>query len=392
MNGTQAHSAILFLNTCSLTKGRGGEPHYDEAEAITSSVRAEMGRRLRARREEVRSLVRGNRELEWQGVPLADLEFNHELARGVDFGGRHTAAYLPAIDRYQGRFFQALGDGGRQALRGRRHGALIVSGLYGIARPTEGIQLYSCPLSAEVAETWDRDSLLTDLLSEYIDRYNVLRVFDLLAIDAYRQLIDWQQIRDSGTDVLHCFDAMASGESALTSFGIFLATHLLHRTEDSLIDLSDGDRVENIVFRSSMATPTGFPKEFASLIAAQQERHIWQPRHPGEDVRELVRGGNPDRSPSMERRDGWRWQFTLAREFRRDLRQRPHLFEQSIRALMEVCDSPMSARSNTVRPLGNELRGMWRYQMGDFRLIYQPDRERRVVHFLALRPRAEAYE
>ena len=264
----QAHSAILFLNTCSLTKRRGGEPHYDETEAITSSVRAELGSRLRARREAVRGLVKGNRELKWQGVPLADLEFNHDLAKGVDFGGRHTAAFLPAIDRYQGRFFQALGDGGRQALRGRRHGALIVSGLYGIVRPTEGIQLYSCPLSAEVAETWDRDSLLTDLLSEYIDRYNVLRVFDLLAIDAYRQLIDWQQIRDSGTDVLHCFDAMASGESALTSFGMFLASYLLDHTEDSLIDLSDGDRVENIVFRSSMVTPAGFPEEFAALIAA----------------------------------------------------------------------------------------------------------------------------
>ena len=392
MIGTQAHSAILFLNTCSLTKRRGGEPHYDETEAITSSVRAELGRRLRARREEVRSLVKGNRELEWQGVPLADLEFNHDLAKGVDFGGRHTAAFLPATDRYQGRFFQALGDGGRQALRGRRHGALIVSGLYGIVRPTERIQLYSCPLSAEVAETWDRDSLLTDLLSEYIDRYNVLRVFDLLAIDAYRQLIDWQQIRDSGTDVLHCFDAMASGESALTSFGMFLASYLLDHTEDSLIDLSDGDRVENIVFRSSMVTPAGFPEEFAALIAAQHERHIWQPQHLGEDAREIVRGGNPDRSPSMERRDGRRWQFTLAKEFRRDLKQRSHLFEQSIGALMEVCDSPMSARSNTVKPLKNELRGMWRYRMGDFRLIYQPDKDRRVVHFLGLKPRADAYE
>ena len=216
--------------------------------------------------------------------------------------------------------------------------------------------------------------------------------FDLLAIDAYRQLIDWQQIRDSGADVLHCFDAMASGESALTSFGMFLASHLHHRTEDSLIDLSDGDRVENIVFRSSMATPTEFPEEFAPLIAAQHEHHIWQPQHLGEDVREIVRGGNPDRSPSMERRDGRRWQFTLAKEFRRDLKQRSHLFEQSIGALMEVCDSPMSARSNTVKPLKNELRGMWRYRMGDFRLIYQPDKDRRVVHFLGLKPRADAYE
>ena len=94
----------------------------------------------------------------------------------------------------------------------------------------------------------------------------------------------------------------------------------------------------------------------------------------------------------MERRDGGRWEFTLAKEFRRDLKQRSHLFEQSIAALMEVCDSPMSARSNTVKPLRNELRGMWRYRMGDYRLIYQPDMDRRVVHFLGLKPRAEAYE
>ena len=163
----------------------------------------------------------------------------------------------------------------------------------------EGIQLYGCPLDAEVAETWDRDALLTDVLCEYIDRFNVLRVFDLLAIDAYRQLIDWQRIADTGTDVLHCFDAMASGESALTSFGMLLASHLLERTDEGLIDLNDGDRFENVMFRSSMVTPTGFPEELASLMAAQNESHIWQPRYLGDDVREIVRGGIPDRSPEF---------------------------------------------------------------------------------------------
>ena len=134
----------------------------------------------------------------------------------------------------------------------------------------------------------------------------------------------------------------------------------------------------------------GFRIGDCRFVFASQPRP--QPQHLGEDVREIVRGGNPDRSPSMERRDGGRWEFTLAKEFRRDLKQRSHLFEQSIRALMEVCDSPMSARSNTVKPLRNELRGMWRYRMGDFRLIYQPDKDRRVVHFLGLKPRADAYE
>ena len=150
-------------------------------------MRPELGSRLLARRGEVRRLVTGNRELKWQGVPLADLEFNHGLTNGSDFGGRRTAAYLPAIDRYQGRFFQALGEAGKRKVREGKYVTVIVSGLYGLVLPSEGIQLYSCSLGSEVAETWERDSLLTDVLCDCIDRFNVLRVFDLLAIDAYRR-------------------------------------------------------------------------------------------------------------------------------------------------------------------------------------------------------------
>ena len=86
------------------------------------------------------------------------------------------------FDRYQGRFFQALGEGGREKACRGKYMTAIVSGLYGLVLPSEGIQLYSCPLDPEVAETWDRDSLLTDVLSDYIDRADVLRVIDLVAI------------------------------------------------------------------------------------------------------------------------------------------------------------------------------------------------------------------
>ena len=89
---------------------------------------------------------------------------------------------------YQGRFFQALGEGGRQKVREGKYVTVIVSGLYGLVLPSEGIQLYSC-LGPDGG--MDRDSLLTDVLSDCIDRFNVLRVFDLVAIDAYRRLIDW---------------------------------------------------------------------------------------------------------------------------------------------------------------------------------------------------------
>ena len=387
----RAAGSILFLATCSLTKQCGGA-RYDEKDAAISHAESELGRRLLERRHEICRSVKENRALAWQGVPLADLEFNRDLAKGPDFGGSRMASYLPAIDRYRGRFYQALGENGRQAVSAPGRDMLIVSGLYGLLRPTEQIQLYSCPLSAEVAEIWGRDTLLTELLSDYIARQGILRVFDLLAVDAYRKLIDWQQIADSGTDVLHCFDAMASGESALTALGMTLASDLLNRTEDELIGIEDGDRIGTAVFRSMPAAPQGYPDELTPLIAARSESHIWQPQYPGGNLGEIVRGGNPEPLRSGRYGEEGLWKLTLSGEFRRDQRNQPQLLESVIGAITEICNAPTSVRGNTVKPLQGDLRGMWRYRIGDFRIIYEPDPARMNVHFIGLKPRSRAYD
>ena len=392
MKHEQRESTVLFLTVCSLTKSGGGDPHYDPSDAAASWVRPELGTRLLARREEVRRRVVEDSTLEWQGVPLADLEFNHGLAHGPDFGGRRSAAYRPAIDRYQGRFFQALGEGGRQMVREGRYEMLVVSGLYGLVRPAERVQLYSCPLSAEVAEAWNRDSVLTDVLCEYIDRFAVLRVFDLVAIDAYRRLIDWQRVRDAGTDVLHCFDAMAAGESALTPFGMVLGSDLLDRSEDELLALSPDSRIENMVFQSVARTPTGFPEESASILAARDESRLWQPQSVGDHVGMIVRGANPEVVPRPGPHGGPEWRFTTARAFQRDLWSQKQQFDRILGAIVEICRDPMTARGNTVKPLRNQFQGMWRYRLGDLRLIYEPDAEKTVVHFLGLKPRSDAYD
>ncbi len=388
----QGGSSILFLATCSLTKQDGGTAGYNRNGATFSNAQSALGDRLIERRDEVRESVREDQCLAWQGIPLADLEYNRDLAKGPDFGGRRTASYLPAMDRYRGRFYQALGNGGQQAVSEPGRHMLIVSGLYGLLRPTEQIQLYSCPLSAEVAEIWNRDYLLTELLSDYIAREGILRVFDLLAVDAYKKLIDWQEIKDSGVDVLHCFDAMASGESALTSLGMFLASDLLGRSDDDLVDIDDGTRVGNIMFRSSMASPVGYPDELAPLIAARNESRIWQPQYPGENLNTILRGGNPERSPAAERSGEGLWKFTLSNEIQRDLKHQLKLMPLVFKAVLEVCVDPMSVRGDTVKPLQGELRGMWRYRIGAYRLIYEPNSQTRTVHFPALKPRSSAYE
>ena len=88
----RSSSMVLFLTICSFTKARGGEPAYDEKSAITSVLSPESKDRLLGRREAVRQIVTGQADLELQGNPLSEHDFNRTLARGVDFGGRHTAA------------------------------------------------------------------------------------------------------------------------------------------------------------------------------------------------------------------------------------------------------------------------------------------------------------
>ena len=125
---------------------------------------------------------------------------------------------MPALDRYQGRFFQTLGKNGKELLINSNHHTLFISGLYGLIRPLEPIQLYSCPLKAPVADIWFENEFLTEILKEYINRYPNFASFRSNPVAAYRYLIDWSAITKLGVDVLHCFDIMSAGDYSLIPF------------------------------------------------------------------------------------------------------------------------------------------------------------------------------
>ena len=125
----QPSSRMLFLTNCSLTKARGGGPEYDEREAMTAVLPSPLKGRLLERRAKVLQYLGSSPEFTWQGRPVSGLEFNRDLASGKDFGGSRTCAYLPALRRYEGRFFQALGMDGRDRLASSGHHASFLSGL-----------------------------------------------------------------------------------------------------------------------------------------------------------------------------------------------------------------------------------------------------------------------
>ena len=133
----QPSSKVLFLTNCSLTKEiGGGTDYYDEGRAITSALPDDLRGRLLKQRANVLQLVRNATDFDWQDTPVSELEYNRDLSSGKDLGGRHAAVYLPALDRYKGRFFQALGSAGKRRLVESGHHTLFLSGLYGLLRLT----------------------------------------------------------------------------------------------------------------------------------------------------------------------------------------------------------------------------------------------------------------
>ena len=60
-------------------------------------------------------------------------------------------------------------------------------------------------------------------------------------------------------------------------------------------------------------------------------------------------------------------------------------------AINEIASNPISPKGNTIKPLTHDLQGLWRYRIGDYRLIYAPvERDRRVL-LLNFSARGEAY-
>ena len=377
-------SMILFLSICSLTKSRGGDARYDATESITSHLPRKLAQRLLKRREKVRQCVRESKALEWQGIPLNQLEYNRDLARGPEFGGRRAADFLPALDRYQGRLYQALGPDRKQKVAESRHHLLLLSGLYGLLRPLEPIQLYSCPLKYQIADIWDGDDLLTNVLCEYIRNQRIAKVVDLAAMDAYRKLIDWNRVSRSGVEVLHAADSMAAGDYALTSFGRLLGSDLLQRTEDELVNLEHGSQLEDMVFQSTAVEWKGLPSEFNR-----------SPSRPAIELDEGLRGGiseAPAKAP-IDRNLGDEWRFATTRHFERDVRHHKKVYPEILKAAIEICRDPLSARGDTVKPLSRDFAvpGAWRYRIGRYRLIYVPDRDERKVNFHRFGHRKDVY-
>ena len=255
---------ILLLTICSNHKVRGGVPFFDSTSSILSLLPS-YRKGLIKRRREVLNIIK-NQKARRDDLPVAFLPYNVELAHGPDFGGNEDALYLPAIDRYKGRFYLELKKAKEHFVEYPWIHFLLFSGLYGLITIDESVQLYSCylPDHEEISLVWKRYNFATSLTLSYIKKYEISLVIDLTAQIIFRNLFDWKRIRETSR-VLHAFSNQNAGPSILPGLGEFVTIHILSKGRDGALGMMPGQKYEteyeNIYLFDSPEPLEGFPRE-----------------------------------------------------------------------------------------------------------------------------------
>lgn len=63
-----------------------------------------------------------------------------------------------------------------------------------------------------------------------------------------------------------------------------------------------------------------------------------------------------------------------------------------LEAIAKLSCNPTALIGDTNKPLSGSLKGMWRYRIGDYRLIHKPDPDKRVLYIIHIYPRGKVYE
>jgi len=268
-------SRVLFIFIGSNHKEiRSGTSLYDEERAIFSFLSPHMSQYLKQIREEIRISLDS---VVWQNKKASHLKMNENLVRGTDFGGNDPRArYLPAIERFTGRFFNegGLGEEGINRLLKSGHHALIIDGLHGFTTPTEPIQLFNCPLEIQtlsIQKRWREQYALTNLLIDYIRKNSITHVIDLTARKFYRDLIDWYEVKKVGSEIFHVYFEEYAGNESIIELSKICRNNLFTSSEQDLLSIKpesirptpDG----NYIFSNKIEPPTGWAVEPSGIFS-----------------------------------------------------------------------------------------------------------------------------
>ncbi|MFO1207352.1 MAG: type II toxin-antitoxin system RelE/ParE family toxin [Burkholderiales bacterium] len=87
------------------------------------------------------------------------------------------------------------------------------------------------------------------------------------------------------------------------------------------------------------------------------------------------------------------WGFALGPDFIKSIERigDKKLQGRVLEAILKIARSPTTVVGDTVKPLTADLKGLWRYRVGSYRLVYAPDSTERRVTLLSFEARSDVY-
>lgn len=86
------------------------------------------------------------------------------------------------------------------------------------------------------------------------------------------------------------------------------------------------------------------------------------------------------------------WHFVLSDDFIKSIeRIDKKLQGRALEAITKIAQSPTTVVGDTVKPLTADLKGLWRYRVGDYRLVYAPDVDEKHITLLSFEARGDVY-
>jgi mRNA interferase RelE/StbE len=134
------------------------------------------------------------------------------------------------------------------------------------------------------------------------------------------------------------------------------------------------------------------PLQLEAIRLGQQEANSELAAHPVLVTDELLSIWDKEYQPPEYELAETDVVFGMTIQFRRDVAQvEKKLQGRILQAIGEILDSPKTPRGDTVKPLAGELKGLWRYRIGDYRLVYQPSQDGSTVMLVSFASRGSVY-
>jgi mRNA-degrading endonuclease RelE of RelBE toxin-antitoxin system len=87
------------------------------------------------------------------------------------------------------------------------------------------------------------------------------------------------------------------------------------------------------------------------------------------------------------------WMLGMTKDFRKAIREIDRKLQGRIlEAINDISENPVQPNGDTVKPLSGDMKAFWRYRIGDYRLVYLPDREKHQITLWTFAARGGVYD